>query len=62
MPLDDPCLSAGWRVCERVDGRLARRWTDGAAKLPRGGARVVIDLDGEGQYWRPRSESLAASA
>jgi hypothetical protein len=60
VPLDDPGLGSGWWVCEREEGLLARRWTDGAATLPLAAGRIVIDLAGEGLYWRMANDSAAA--
>lgn len=42
-------LGDGWREVESP----AWRWTGGDAALP-AGARIVVDVDGEALYWRPR--------
>jgi hypothetical protein len=60
LPLDDARLDAGWQACEYEEDRAARRWTNGAATLPPGGGRIVIDLAGEGLYWRMAEDILAA--
>jgi hypothetical protein len=60
VELDDPQLAAGWHDCEREGDHIARRWTNGAAKLPALAKRVLIDLAEEGLYWH-RTESLDAA-
>jgi len=53
MALDDATLGdAGWHEAERRDDHIDRRWTRGAAPLPAGARLVIVDLAGDGYYWR----------
>jgi len=45
----------GWRNPEYAEGRFSHRWTTGATPLPPGARIAIVDLAGEGYYWR-RSE------
>jgi len=42
----------GWREAEFDGQAFARRWTSGSAPLPAGARLVIVDLEGEGVYWR----------
>jgi hypothetical protein len=61
IALDDTSFFAvGWHKKEP-----GQRWTDGAAALPARCRLVVIDLAGEGRYWRtpaPPAKSAAPSS
>jgi len=47
----------GWREAEWDDGRAARRWTAGAARLRPGARTVLVDLESFGlYYWRRCAE------
>ncbi|MBB4196769.1 hypothetical protein CCR94_20820 [Rhodoblastus sphagnicola] len=56
----DDALGAGWREAECDDGAFARRWTDGRARLPASGRLFMIDLGGEGRYWREPTDNVVA--
>jgi hypothetical protein len=45
-------FDAGWREAEWADGRFQHRWTAGAARIPSGSRLIMIDLAGDGAYWR----------
>jgi hypothetical protein len=49
---NDELCASGWRPAEHQDGRFSRRWTTGLAALPSGTRVVIIELAGEGYYWR----------
>jgi hypothetical protein len=61
IPLDrDELFGAGWHKAEYEDNAVARRWTSGDAGLPAAGARnVVVELGGQGYYWRAPMQSDA---
>jgi hypothetical protein len=61
LPLErEDLFEEGWREAEWEDGRVARRWTGGAARLPRGARSVSIDLAGDGYYYcRAKEEGVA---
>jgi len=62
LPLDR-VEAAGWREPESDQGAFAHRWTSGAAQLPPGGRLVVVDLAGQGLYWRePAQQAVARQA
>jgi len=53
VSLEQDGLSAfGWHDVERHEDGLIRRWTRGEAVLPSGAQLVLVDLAGEGRYWR----------
>ena len=53
VSLEDELLSPrGWHQAEYDDGRFARRWTRGDVELPLGARLVVVELAGQGYYWR----------
>jgi hypothetical protein len=56
---EDAC-GEGWRTPEFVDGIFAHRWTVGATPLPAGVRLVILDLAGEGQYWRDPKDNVVA--
>ncbi len=45
-------LPTGWHEAELAGETFARRWTRGAAPLPAGTRFVIVDLTGDGYYWR----------
>jgi hypothetical protein len=49
---NDELCASGWRPAEHQDGRFSRRWTTGLAPLPSGTRVVIIELAGDGYYWR----------
>jgi hypothetical protein len=51
----------GWREAEWEEDRLARRWTGGAARLPKGARSVSIDLAGDGYYYRRLADDRPAA-
>ena len=53
-------LGPGWHDAEFEAGAFAHRWTDGAAQLPPGARLIVVDLAGQGWYWRAPAERLTA--
>lgn len=57
-PLDDARLAQGWREAEGGDGGW--RWTDGAARLPAGARAIIVDLGGDGLYWRAPVDAVVA--
>jgi hypothetical protein len=53
VALEDEALAAfGWHGPEGEAGRFQRRWTHRKAALPAGARLVVVDLAGQGYYWR----------
>ena len=64
VSLEDEALSAqGWHQAEYSAGRFQRRWTRGEVALPRDARLVVVDLAGDGYYWRePARIALAEVA
>jgi hypothetical protein len=56
----DDLFNSGWHEAEREQGRAARRWTNGAARLPGGGRIVIVDLGGFGLYWREPIANVVA--
>jgi autotransporter-associated beta strand protein len=61
IALDDAArFGEGWHAAEHYDG-APQRWTDGAAHLPPGTRRVVLELAGPGRYWRPLRDELMAA-
>jgi hypothetical protein len=56
----DEACAAGWHKAEYNGETFQHRWTTGATPLPAGARIVVVDLAGEGCYWRRPDESLAA--
>ena len=62
LPLDG-IEAEGWHEPESDQGVFTHRWTSGAAPLPPGGRFIVVDLAGQGLYWRePENEAVALSA
>jgi hypothetical protein len=60
---DDAQCASGWHAAELSGGRFAHRWTTGATQLPAGARTIVIDLAGEGYYWRqPTNRRVAMFA
>ena len=59
----DDAPGFGWHEAETRDGAFAHRWTTGAAQLPTGARVIIIDLAGQGAYWRePNTAAVAMSA
>ena len=52
--------AGGWCEAERERGVFTHRWTSGAAELPTGARLIVIDLAGQGLYWREPGAGAAA--
>jgi autotransporter passenger strand-loop-strand repeat protein len=48
----DEFCGVGWHEAEYAGKGFAHRWTNGAAPLPAGARKVLIDLAGDGYYWR----------
>ena len=61
LDCDERC-GLGWHDAEFVDGRFSHRWTTGASRLPPGGRNVIVDLVGDGYYWRGAENDAAALA
>ena len=58
---DDAC-GEGWRAAEFAAGKFTHRWTVGATPLPAGARLIILDIAGEGLYWRdPRDNVVALS-
>jgi len=53
VPLErDEVCASGWHPAEDQDGQFSHRWTSGPAPLPSGTRVVIMELAGEGYYWR----------
>ena len=62
LALDDATLEASsWHEIERSGNHIARRWTRGAARLPAGARLAIVDLAGDGYYWREPAPRPVAS-
>jgi hypothetical protein len=57
---DDETCAIGWFEGEVPDGRNSHRWTTGATPLPAGARIVIIDISGDGHYWRIPENNAAA--
>jgi len=57
---DDETYAIGWREVEVLNGRFSHRWTTGATPLPAGARIVIIDIAGDGHYWRVPENNAAA--
>ncbi len=58
----DEDFAAGWHAAEFAEGRFTHRWTTGVTLLPAGARNVIVDLAGEGYYWRRIERRPAARA
>ena len=58
LPDDEACAS-GWHEAECDSGGFTHRWTTGATPLPASAQSVLIDLAGDGYYWRTTKDPLA---
>jgi len=56
----DEALGSGWHEAESDDGGFARRWTKGAAVLPANARLVIVDIAGQGYYWRAPTDNVIA--
>jgi hypothetical protein len=56
---DETCAS-GWHEAEFADGDFSHRWTTGETPLPTGTRIVIIDLAGDGHYWRRHMDRFVA--
>ena len=56
----DEALGAGWQEAEREHGEFARRWTKGEVSLRAGARFVIVDLAGDGYYWRVPEDEAAS--
>ena len=55
--------ASGWHGAEYDGERFTQRWTTGATPLPAGARIVILDLAGDGYYWRaPQGAVIALSA
>jgi microcystin-dependent protein len=52
----------GWHGAEYRGERFALRWTTGATPLPAGARIVILDLAGDGHYWRAPQGAVDLSA
>ena len=60
--VSDAGASSGWREPEFSDASFSHRWTTGATPLRAGARIVIIDLAGEGHYWRQPSAPVHATS
>jgi hypothetical protein len=51
IALDGDLGASGWQPAELDDGQ-SYRWTRGAAPLPAGARIVIVEIAGDGYYWR----------
>ena len=57
--LPSEAFGEGWHECEYQDDLPARRWTNGAARLPSRSQVVVVDIASVGYYLRaPRQAQI----
>jgi hypothetical protein len=63
VALDGDALGAeGWRAPEIANGKFLHRWTAGVTPMPAGARLIILDLAGDGLYWRdPRDNVVALS-
>jgi hypothetical protein len=56
---DEACVS-GWHEVEFHSERFSHRWTMGTTSLPPGARVIIVDLSGDGCYWRDSEEKVSA--